>query len=60
VTAYRRGCSTIGRDVRVELATGSFTGTAVEVTDDGHLVVDDAEGGRRVVAAGDVVHVRPG
>ena len=60
VTAYRRGCSTIGRDVRVELATGSFTGTAAEVTDEGHLVVDDAKGGRRVVAAGDVVHVRPG
>jgi len=60
VTAYRRGCSTIGRAVRVELASGAFTGTAVEVNDDGHLVVDDRDGGRRVVAAGDVVHVRPG
>jgi BirA family biotin operon repressor/biotin-[acetyl-CoA-carboxylase] ligase len=60
VTAYRRGCSTIGRDVRVELASGAFTGTAVEVNDDGHLVVDDRDGARRVVAAGDVVHVRPG
>src|SRR5205085_8404625 len=25
VSAYRRGCSTIGRDVRVELPAGSFT-----------------------------------
>ena len=58
VTAYRRECSTIGRDVRVEVASGAFTGTAVEVNDDGHLVVDDAEGRRRVVAAADVVHVR--
>ena len=60
VAAYRRGCSTIGRDVRVELASEVFTGTAVEVNDDGHLVVDDNDGARRVVAAGDVVHVRPG
>lgn len=58
VAAYRQGCSTIGRDVRVELASGGFTGKAVEVNDDGHLVVDDGDGARRVVAAGDVVHVR--
>jgi BirA family biotin operon repressor/biotin-[acetyl-CoA-carboxylase] ligase len=59
VAAYRQGCSTIGRDVRVELTSGAFTGMAVEVNDDGHLVVDDADGARLVVAAGDVVHVRP-
>ena len=51
---YRATCSTIGREVRVELAGETFTGTATGVTDDGHLVVDG-----RVVAAGDVVHLRP-
>jgi BirA family biotin operon repressor/biotin-[acetyl-CoA-carboxylase] ligase len=44
--------------VRIDLPDGSFTGTAVSVTDDGHLVVD-ADGTLRTVVAGDVVHVRP-
>jgi BirA family biotin operon repressor/biotin-[acetyl-CoA-carboxylase] ligase len=51
-------CRTIGRDVRVELAGGSFTGRAEDVTDEGHLVVATADG-RREVTAGDVVHLRP-
>ena len=54
---YRRRCSTLGRSVRLELAGGTVTGTALDVTDEGHLVVD-AEGSRRTVAAGDVVHLR--
>jgi biotin-(acetyl-CoA carboxylase) ligase len=44
--------------VRVELAGGSFTGRAEDVTDEGHLVVATADG-RREVTAGDVVHLRP-
>jgi BirA family biotin operon repressor/biotin-[acetyl-CoA-carboxylase] ligase len=55
---YRTACVTLGRAVRVELADGGFEGTAVDVTSEGHLVVD-AGGERRTVAAGDVVHVRP-
>ena len=51
---YRRTCATIGREVRVELPGETFTGTATDVTDDGHLVVDG-----RAVSAGDVVHLRP-
>ena len=51
---YRTTCDTIGREVRVELADETFTGTATGLTDDGHLVV-----GGRVVSAGDVVHLRP-
>ncbi len=54
---YRRRCATLGRPVRVELAGGTVDGTAVDLTGDGHLVVD-GEGGRRTVGAGDVVHVR--
>src|SRR5829696_428602 len=38
---YRPRCATLGRDVRVERPDGSvLTGTAVDVTDAGHLVVD--------------------
>jgi BirA family biotin operon repressor/biotin-[acetyl-CoA-carboxylase] ligase len=48
---------TIGRPVRVELGEESFSGTAVSLDDMGHLVVD-TDGGRRVVSAADVVHLR--
>jgi BirA family transcriptional regulator, biotin operon repressor / biotin---[acetyl-CoA-carboxylase] ligase len=56
---YRRRLDTLGRAVRVELPGGSFAGTALDVDAAGRLVVDTPEG-RRVVDAGDVVHVRPG
>jgi BirA family transcriptional regulator, biotin operon repressor / biotin---[acetyl-CoA-carboxylase] ligase len=55
----RRRCATLGRRVRVELAAEVVVGVAVEVDDSGHLVVETATG-RQTVAAGDVVHLRPG
>jgi BirA family transcriptional regulator, biotin operon repressor / biotin---[acetyl-CoA-carboxylase] ligase len=55
---HRRHCSTIGARVRVELSGESFEATAIDVSADGHLVVElDAGGGVREVTAGDVVHV---
>src|SRR6056297_2784154 len=39
---YRHLSATIGRDVRVELASGAVRGTAVDVTSAGHLLVDIA------------------
>jgi BirA family biotin operon repressor/biotin-[acetyl-CoA-carboxylase] ligase len=56
---YRRLSSTLGREVRVELAGERFTGKAVEVTGEGHLLVDVGGGGVRRIPAGDVVHLRP-
>jgi BirA family transcriptional regulator, biotin operon repressor / biotin---[acetyl-CoA-carboxylase] ligase len=56
---YRPRCATLGREVRVERPDGGvLTGTAADVTDDGHLVVDTGSD-RVAVAVGDVVHVRP-
>jgi BirA family biotin operon repressor/biotin-[acetyl-CoA-carboxylase] ligase len=55
--AYRRGCATIGRQVRVSLPDGELTGEASGVDADGQLVISTADGERRV-AAGDVLHVR--
>lgn len=55
---YRRRCATIGREVRVELTDESFTGTATDVADSGHLLVSTAAC-LREVSAGDVVHLRP-
>ena len=58
LAAYRQGCATIGRDVRVLLPGGEeFTGAATTVDTDGQLVVGTADGERRV-SAGDVLHVR--
>jgi BirA family biotin operon repressor/biotin-[acetyl-CoA-carboxylase] ligase len=51
---YRELCTTIGRQVRVELPGGTgVTGRAESVADDGCLVVAG-----RPYSAGDVVHVR--
>jgi BirA family biotin operon repressor/biotin-[acetyl-CoA-carboxylase] ligase len=54
---FRRRCATLGRTVRVELADETFTGTAADVSDEGHLLVDVGMC-LRTVSAGDVVHLR--
>ncbi len=57
---YRTHCSTLGSAVRVELPDGRRpTGTAVDVDDDGALVIRDAAGERHRFTAADVVHLRP-
>jgi BirA family biotin operon repressor/biotin-[acetyl-CoA-carboxylase] ligase len=59
LAAYRRGCSTIGRDVRVLLPAGDvLTGRAVSVDADGQLVVRTADDRDHRVSAGDILHVR--
>jgi BirA family transcriptional regulator, biotin operon repressor / biotin---[acetyl-CoA-carboxylase] ligase len=55
----RQRCATLGQRVRVELAAHAVVGVAVELDDAGHLVVQTATG-TQTVAAGDVVHLRPG
>jgi BirA family transcriptional regulator, biotin operon repressor / biotin---[acetyl-CoA-carboxylase] ligase len=59
VAELRNRCATLGRRVRVELATGAVVGVATEIDDAGHLVVRTPDG-PRTVSAGDVVHLRPG
>lgn len=57
-TAYRDLCSTLGREVRVEMPGGErLTGTARDVDEAGRLVVAGPDGDT-AVSAGDVVHVR--
>ncbi len=57
--AYRELCGTLGQRVRAELPAGeTVEGVAVDVRDDGALVIEGANG-RRPVSAGDVVHLRP-
>ena len=52
--AWRTSSATLGRRVRVDLGAETIEGVARDITDDGHLVVDD-----RIVTVGDVVHLRP-
>lgn len=55
---WRRRSATLGRRVRVDLGARDVVGTAIDVSADGHLVVEIEGGGRRTFAAGDVVHLR--
>ena len=57
VARYRERCATLGRDVAIDLPAGRIAGLAVDVDDDGRLVVA-VDGARRSFAAGDVVHLR--
>jgi BirA family biotin operon repressor/biotin-[acetyl-CoA-carboxylase] ligase len=51
-------CVTVGQWVRVTLPGETLQGSAVGLADTGHLLVETA-GGRREIAAGDVVSLRP-
>ena len=54
-------CLTLGTAVRVGRPDGSaLEGEAVDLAEDGALMVRLDEGGERVVRAGDVTHLRPG
>lgn len=58
---YRSLLTTLGQRVRVDLGAtgGAVEGTAVDVSPQGHLVVETDGAGRRSFAVGDVVHLRP-
>jgi BirA family biotin operon repressor/biotin-[acetyl-CoA-carboxylase] ligase len=56
--AYRSRLGTLGRRVRVDLGTVEVEGVAIDVADDGSLVVEADGGSRHVIAAGDVIHLR--
>lgn len=56
---YRERCTTLGREVRVELAAGELVGRAEDVDADGRLLVRTSAGVLTPVLAGDVTHLRP-
>jgi BirA family biotin operon repressor/biotin-[acetyl-CoA-carboxylase] ligase len=56
--AWRDASATLGRQVRVDLGTEVVEGLAVDVTEEGHLVVQTPAGDRRTIQTGDVVHLR--
>jgi BirA family biotin operon repressor/biotin-[acetyl-CoA-carboxylase] ligase len=58
LAAWRARSATLGRRVRVDLGRDDLEGTAVDITPEGHLVIDTLDGDRRTLAVGDVVHLR--
>jgi BirA family biotin operon repressor/biotin-[acetyl-CoA-carboxylase] ligase len=60
LAAWRQRSATLGRRVRVDLGADDVEGTAVDIDEDGRLVVELLEGGRRTLAVGDVTHLRAG
>src|SRR5687768_12592141 len=56
--AWRERSATLGRRVRIDLGTDDVEGTAIDVTEEGHLVVKTLDGDRRTLAVGDVTHLR--
>ena len=57
--SYRGACATLGRQVRLQrVGAADVVGTAVDLDDDGRLVLQTPDGERRAWAAGDVVHAR--
>jgi BirA family biotin operon repressor/biotin-[acetyl-CoA-carboxylase] ligase len=57
--AARAACTTLGREVRIELPGGEeLRGVAADLDGDGRLLVRTSAGSVSVVAAGDVTHVR--
>ncbi|MGH9244853.1 MAG: biotin--[acetyl-CoA-carboxylase] ligase [Acidimicrobiales bacterium] len=59
VGRWRDRSATIGRRVRIDVGAEVLEGMAVDVTGDGRLVVENDDGDRRVLAVGDVEHLRP-
>jgi BirA family biotin operon repressor/biotin-[acetyl-CoA-carboxylase] ligase len=59
-TRYRELSATLARRVRVETPAGAIVGDAVDVDDEGRLlVVDECPDRPRAIAVGDVIHLRP-
>lgn len=59
LSGYREACGTIGQRVRAELPDGaSLTGVAVDVSEDGQLLLKLDDGTPKAISAADVVHLK--
>jgi BirA family biotin operon repressor/biotin-[acetyl-CoA-carboxylase] ligase len=54
IDMWRDYSATIGREVRFKLRDEEYTGTAIDITEDGRLVVDCSDGIRRELISGEV------
>lgn len=58
LATYRQRCATLGQDVTATVAEGGIEGRAVDVSPEGALVVERADGTRVQVTSGEVHTVR--
>jgi len=58
INEWRRYSDTLGRYVKVYLTNGVIEGRAVDVNDDGHLILLTNDGVEVVINSGDVIHLR--
>lgn len=59
LAGYRETCGTIGQRVRAELPDGkALTGVAVDVDEDGRLLVKTDDGTPQPISAADVIHLK--
>jgi biotin-(acetyl-CoA carboxylase) ligase len=58
LTSYAARCGTIGRAVTIVTEEGALDCVAVGISDDGAVVVQDANGKKRAFNAADVIHAR--
>jgi BirA family transcriptional regulator, biotin operon repressor / biotin---[acetyl-CoA-carboxylase] ligase len=59
LAGYREACGTLGRKVRAELPDGAtLTGEAVDIDEDGRLLLRLDDGTDSTLSAADVVHLR--
>lgn len=56
---YRAACSTLGQKIRAEAPSGATEGIAMEVDEEGRLVMETSSG-RIAISAADIIHIRPG
>jgi BirA family biotin operon repressor/biotin-[acetyl-CoA-carboxylase] ligase len=58
LSRWKELSETLGEEVRVMLPQGYVEGRALDLTEEGALILDLGNGERRIVFSGDVVHVR--
>ena len=60
IDKYRSKCTSIGKHVSVQLGQTSFTGTVLDVVEQGSLLVRDTSGREVLISAGEVFHLEGG
>jgi BirA family biotin operon repressor/biotin-[acetyl-CoA-carboxylase] ligase len=57
INSWGKISDTIGRDVKIETISGSMVGLAVEITEDGSLLIQTHDGKKERIIAGDCIYL---
>ena len=56
--AWRRSSSTLGKKIRAVMGSGSISGIAHDIDDNGMLIIRMSSGELRKISSGDITHIR--